>query len=112
MYDFLRKNFLFVITEKNRYNLQFFTICGKINSASISSIDLVTIKSKTRGGQMKEQTNFYYLKDFSSSVEMLDALKMQLNCMRKSFQKKWNVDSVETQVVQEGAYGVIYLSAK
>ena len=61
---------------------------------------------------MKKQTDFYYLKDFSSSVEMLDALKMQLNSMRDSFQKKWNVDSVETQVVQEGAYGVIYLSAK
>ena len=59
---------------------------------------------------MKKQTDFYYLKDFSSSVEMLDALKMQLNSMRDSFQKKWNVDSV--QVVQEGAYGVIYLSAK
>lgn len=61
---------------------------------------------------MSKKTPIYYLKDFSSVVEMLDVLKAKIAEMKESLQNMWNVDFVETQVTQNEAYAILYLSQK
>ena len=61
---------------------------------------------------MSKKTPIYYLKDFSSVVEMLEVLKEKVAEMKESLQNMWNVDSVETQILQNEAYAILYLSEK
>ena len=61
---------------------------------------------------MSQKTPVYYLKNFSSAVEMLEALKEKVAEMKKSLQSMWNIDSVETQIEENEAYAIIHLSQK
>lgn len=67
---------------------------------------------KRKGEKMSKKTPIYYLKDFSSVVEMLEVLKEKVAEMKESLQNMWNVDSVETQILQNEAYAILYLSEK
>ncbi len=61
---------------------------------------------------MSQKTPIYYLKNFSSVVEMLDALKEKVVEMKESLQNMWKVDFVETQITENEAYAIIHLSEK
>ena len=61
---------------------------------------------------MSKRTPIYYSKDFSSIVEMLEALKIKVAEMKNHLESMWKVESVETQITAEEAYAIIYLSEK
>ena len=61
---------------------------------------------------MSKKTPIFYTKDFSSVVEMLEELKVKIAEMKEAFKDIWNVETVETQVLQDQAYAIIYLSEK
>lgn len=67
---------------------------------------------RREGEEMSQKTPVYYLKNFSSAVEMLEALKEKVAEMKKSLQSMWNIDSVETQIEENEAYAIIHLSQK
>lgn len=84
-----------------------------MKNASIYRIGFKIILNPEKEGEtMKQKTPIYYLKNFSSVVEMLDALKENVVEMKMSLQNMWNVDFVETQIEENKAYAIIHLSEK
>ena len=92
--------------------MQKFTKYGIIKNASICKVGLIIFKPKNRRRKNGKRTPIYYSKDFSSIVEMLDALKIKVAEMKNHLENIWNIEAVETQITAEEAYAIIYLSEK
>lgn len=61
---------------------------------------------------MDKKTPILYLRDFPSTVAMLDELKAMVDLLKKEREKGMVVDCVETQVEKGKAYAIVHLISK
>ncbi len=61
---------------------------------------------------MDKKTPMLYLKDFPSTVAMLEELSSIVELFKHEPEKGFKVDSVETQVERSSAYAILHYSVE